>query len=451
VIRNSLESRLTLQQQGLAVLVIAAFAISALWITRATLFREETQTLRSGASRIALSLDIEFAESQDLGKAIGEVLRQEAVDGLPISFEDAQGRVLASNHSRRGATPGRSTQIHEARLQAKCGVWVVVAMSDRLRERSLAALARSLTIAALPLLLLTLVLSRWTVRRALKPLQEMAHQAGALSLDDGTQRLGGSSGLVELERLRVAFDRLLARLSEKLRAERQFASDASHELRTPLTVLTGEIELASARQNLDSGTRESLEHAADQIRAMRELVEALMLLHRASEGALSVRKAFEPVDLSDVLDAAMRSISSRHPGRWSDIQVHAGLDVMVSGHPVLLAAGVRNLLDNAIKFTAAGTRVRVTIMQDQHWAGVYVEDAGPGIDASEYERLFDPFFRGTEARANNSGFGLGLPILRRVARVHGGDVTVARSSLGGARFELQLPRWRPESQTAQAG
>jgi two-component system OmpR family sensor kinase len=90
-------------------------------------------------------------------------------------------------------------------------------------------------------------------------------------------------------------------------------------------------------------------------------------------------------------------------------------------------------------------------MQDQQWASVFVEDAGPGIDASERERLFDPFFRGTEARANNSGFGLGLPILRRVARVHGGDVAVERSSLGGARFELQLPRWRPESQSAQTG
>jgi sensor histidine kinase regulating citrate/malate metabolism len=71
MIRNSLESRLTLQQQGLAVLVIAAFAISALWITRATLFREETQTLKSGASRIAMSLDLEIAESRDLRKAIG--------------------------------------------------------------------------------------------------------------------------------------------------------------------------------------------------------------------------------------------------------------------------------------------------------------------------------------------------------------------------------------------
>jgi signal transduction histidine kinase len=316
-------------------------------------------------------------------------------------------------------------------------------MSDRMREASLEALARALLIAAVPILLLTLALSRWTVRRALRPLQEMAQQAGALSLDDGAQSLAGAGGLVELERLRVAFDRLLARLGEKLRAERQFASDASHELRTPLTVLTGEIELASSHQNLDSRTRESLGHAAEQVRAMRELVEALMLLHRASEGPQVVRQAFEPVDLSDVLEVAMRDIGARYSERRGDVHVHSDLDVVVSGHPVLLAAGVRNLLDNAIKFTDARIRVRATVAQDEKWARVTIEDGGGGIHVSDRERVFDPFFRGTEARAGSSGFGLGLPILRRVARVHGGDVTIEPSSLGGASITLLLPRWRP--------
>jgi signal transduction histidine kinase len=122
------------------------------------------------------------------------------------------------------------------------------------------------------------------------------------------------------------------------------------------------------------------------------------------------------------------------------------LDAVVSGHPVLLVAGVGNLLDNAVKFTSTGTSVRVTVAQDERWATVCVEDGGRGIDTSDHERIFDPFFRGAEARAGSSGFGLGLPILRRVARVHGGDVTVERSPLGGARITLQLPRWRPESE-----
>ncbi len=446
MIPRTLESRLTLQQQGLAVLVIAAFAFSALWMTQATLYREETRTLEAAATRVAVSLDLEFAEEHDLAKAIDGVLSEEAIAGLRITIADSHGRPLATSPAKRGPkTPAVRETLHRARVEAKCGAWVEVAMSDRLRKASLSALARALLIAALPLLLLTFALSRWTVRRALKPLQDMTRRAGAISLDDGERSLGGTGGLEELERLRLAFDRLLDRLNDQLRAERQFASDASHELRTPLTVLSGEIELASSQAGSSPATREGLERAAVQVRTMRELVEALMLLRRASEGQASVHHAFEPVDLSDVVDSAKREVGVRYPGRQDDVVARADLDVLVSGHAVLLVAGVRNLLDNAVKFTAAGTRVSVTVEQDDQWARICVEDGGIGIAASDYERIFDPFFRGNEARASSSGFGLGLPILRRVARVHGGDVTVERSPLGGARMTLRLPRWLPDA------
>ena len=440
---RSLEARLTLQQQGLAVLVVAAFAVSALWITRATLFREETHTLKSAASRIALSLDLELAEEHDVGRAIAALFQEENVEGLRITIEDPSGRTLATNAARRTtAMPTQRGVYHRARARAKSGHWVEVAMSDRMRTASLTTLARALLITALPLLILAFVLSRWTTRRALRPLEEMTRRADVISLDSGARTLGGAGGLAELERLRVAFDRLLDRLNEQLRGERQFASDASHELRTPLTILSGEVELALAETTLTAGSRAGLDRAAEQIRTMRELVEALLLLRRASEGSSLSRPSFEAVDLSDVVDAAKREGVVRHPDRHDDIGVQAELDVVVSGHPVLLLAGVRNVLDNALKFTSAGTGVRVTVAQDEVWARVCVEDGGRGIDDADRERVFDPFFRGTEARAGSPGHGLGLPILRRVARVHGGDVTVGRSSLGGALITLELPRWR---------
>lgn len=315
-------------------------------------------------------------------------------------------------------------------------------MSDRARKATLAALARALLIVAVPLLLLAFALSRWTTRGALRPLEAMTQRAVDLSLEVGALTLGGSGGLTELERMRVAFDRLLDRLNQQLRSERQFASDASHELRTPLTVLSGEIELARAEAHLTPETRAGLARAAEQVRTMQELVEALMLLRRASEGSLLGRQAFEVVDLSDVVDAAKREGELRYPGRHDDIGAQVELDVVVSGHPVLLLAGVRNVLDNALKFTDVGTRVRLIVAQAGAWASLCVEDGGRGIDEADRERVFDPFFRGAEARAGSPGHGLGLPILRRIARVHGGDVTVERSSLGGARVTLKLPRWR---------
>jgi two-component system OmpR family sensor kinase len=85
----------------------------------------------------------------------------------------------------------------------------------------------------------------------------------------------------------------------------------------------------------------------------------------------------------------------------------------------------------------------VTVLTCRGTCQVVVEDGGPGIAPEERERIFDPFYRGSEARARHEGFGLGLPILRRVARAHGGDVNVSASPLGGARFELSLPGWAP--------
>ena len=130
---------------------------------------------------------------------------------------------------------------------------------------------------------------------------------------------------------------------------------------------------------------------------------------------------------------------TRYPGRGADIALTAPDEVLVHGHPALLASALRNLLDNALKFTRVGQPVRILVSENGANACVVTEDGGTGIGAADRERVFDPFFRGSEARAGGSGYGLGLPILRRVARAHGGDVVAGRSELGGARFELTLP------------
>ena len=117
----------------------------------------------------------------------------------------------------------------------------------------------------------------------------------------------------------------------------------------------------------------------------------------------------------------------------------------MAGNPALLSSAVRNLVDNAVKFTRASQVVRLAVNADPSGAYVIVEDAGQGILESERDLVFDPFYRGGEARAEEGGVGLGLPIMRRVVEAHGGSVTVGCSALGGARFELKLPLWRRDA------
>jgi signal transduction histidine kinase len=171
-------------------------------------------------------------------------------------------------------------------------------------------------------------------------------------------------------------------------------------------------------------------------------VEALLLLLRGSDPESQARgELSQPVNLSDLvrdLDCEFREAERK---RVRDFEVAAEDEVLVRGHATLLVSAIRNLLSNAFKFTSAGERIRVRVFNGAGRGTVVVEDAGPGIASADRERVFDPFFRSAEARAGHEGFGLGLPILRRVARAHGGDVLVSSSTLGGARFELFIPTW----------
>ena len=215
----------------------------------------------------------------------------------------------------------------------------------------------------------------------------------------------------------------------------------SHELRTPLLVLSGEVEWLRGQAGVAEPLRDGLRRIARQVEVMNGLVEALLLLRGADAASeLSARNSFETVDLSDIVAQAVREVSSARPERVSDLTVATEDDVLVYGHPVLLVAGLRNLLDNAFKFTAPGTAVRVRLFADADAAHLVVEDDGPGIEAEERERVFDAFYRGASARAESPGIGLGLPILRRVARAHGGDVAVGACASGGALFDWALPR-----------
>jgi signal transduction histidine kinase len=181
------------------------------------------------------------------------------------------------------------------------------------------------------------------------------------------------------------------------------------------------------------------------------MIEALLLLRRAAAGSLGAAACFEPVNLADlareVAEGAMARLAARRP----DLSVCAPDELLVRGHPVLLASALRNLVDNALQFTTEGQPVRIAVGSLGDQARVTVEDGGRGIPDRDRARIFDPFFRGAESRAAHDGVGLGLPILREVARAHGGEVSADDSSLGGARFTMLLPLLSPVESAGLGG
>jgi len=440
---RSLVFRLALHQQWLAGALIVVFSGSAIWLSARTLERQETAFLSNTTAQMVTSLEREWAEDSDLRRAAQAALEESATPGVQIDVLDAQGARVASTASGtpRSGLPGtRETRVRLAR-----GAWVVASISTRPRREAIAALSVALLLAAVPLFIAVIAVSRAVAGRALRPLSRMAAQAEQAIARGVVRPLGRPTDPAEVAALADSFNRLLARLDELLRAEQHFTQDAAHELRTPLTVLSGELEYALSDAALPPGSRPGLERAAEQARAMSELVEALLFLRRTDPGTPEARTELAPVNLSDLVRDVARDLLGRSPDRARDVSVTAEDEVLVTGHATLLASALRNLLANALKFTSPGQAVSANVTASGGACRVVVEDGGRGIAAEDRDRIFDPFFRGAEARASHDGFGLGLPILRRVARAHGGDVAVSASALGGARFELCLPGWAPRA------
>lgn len=452
---HSLVGRITLLQQLVAVLIVLSFAALALAVTHEVLVRQEDQVLIASAQRLAAIFDKEFSEEREplfaAKLAALNVIDETAPGDVQVAIMDSSGRLLAATVPRAvsgaNAAPiavfsliyGKAPA-SRASARTSVGVMIVTSMSSENRRRSMAALSLALTVVAIPLLLIALAVNRCMIRRALWPVVDMSNRARAAIEEQCSSGLGKPSGLSEMDGLRDAITELLRHREELLEAERRFTADAAHELRTPLTVLSGEVELALSNPDSGEGQRANLLRASEQIRGMEDLVESLLLLRRTVIKDRGPTGNFEPVNLSDIVREVTDEAILRAQPRKKDVLLEAPDEVLVRGIPTLLYAAVRNLVDNALKFTAQGEPVRI-VVRGSACATVVVEDGGRGLKENERERVFDAFFRGAEARADKAGFGLGLPILRQVIIVHGGNVAADRSVLGGARFTVTLPLW----------
>ncbi len=439
---QSLEFRLALLLQLLVGSIIVLFAGSAIWLSARTLERQESAFLANACSLVADGLAHEWREDNDLRRASAAALEENAPPGVHIEVLDSHGNLVQSTPGV--VTHSRSSDVHEARVQLPRGAWVVTSISTRPRRTAVQALMLALLLTGLPMFAIVTLMSRSIARRALLPLSRMAAQAETASELGTLGPLGHAEDPAEVALLAAAFNRLLARVGQMLDAEQAFSRDAAHELRTPLTVLSGEIEYARADPDLPARERIPLARASEQVRNMTELVEALMLLRRANPKIDTGTAAFIPANLADLARDVAHELLERSPERMQDLTIVADDEVLVAGQPTLLASALRNLLSNALKFTVPGQPVRATVQNCGGSSIVAVEDGGKGVPEGERERIFDAFYRDPEARATYQGFGLGLPILRRVARAHGGDVVVKASPLGGARFELSIPAWKSQ-------
>jgi signal transduction histidine kinase len=238
----------------------------------------------------------------------------------------------------------------------------------------------------------------------------------------------------ELGELARAFDRMRERLAKLERARREFIANASHELRTPLFSLAGHLELLAEEELDDATRRDFVIGMREQVERLTKLAGELLDLSRLDAGRLRVERV--PLDLARVADLLLEEFQPLARGTEHALELAPNGDAAALGDEQRVLQIGRALIENALRHTPPGTRVRIKIGRESGQAVLAVEDDGPGIGADHAAHVFERFYRGDGARA--SGSGLGLAIARELAEVMGGEIELD-SRPGRTVFALVLP------------
>jgi two-component system OmpR family sensor kinase len=242
------------------------------------------------------------------------------------------------------------------------------------------------------------------------------------------------SGLAGYVLAAAALRPVVARLEAGLERERRFVGDASHELRTPLALLQTELELALRRPRSADELRASLTSAAEEVDRLTQLAEDLLVLARADEGRLPLRRT--TISVRDLLETVERRFAPRAAASGRVIQLDAPEGARINADRLRLEQALGNLVDNALRHGGGG--VRLEARRSDGRVTLRVIDEGEGFPLSFLPRAFERFTRADEARGRGAA-GLGLAIVDAITRAHGGTAAASNLNGGGAVVSLTLP------------
>lgn len=416
---RSIQRRLML---WLLAIIAVATAIAALSVYHRSQ-HEANEMFDRHLSQVALSLlDQPFEDEEILGS-----LDKESQYDLVIQVwtEDGVMRYASRAHSDLP----RTTRAGFESVRTREGEWrsfsllhddLIIQVSQPIRIRhQLAAGVALRTVVPMLLLVPVLGIAIWlVVGRGMRPLRAVAaavKERNPRSLEP----LPEDDLPDEIRPVVSELNALLGRLGRALDAQRAFTADAAHELRTPLTALQLQLELAQ-RATTDDERAPALAQLEAGIRRAVHLVQQLLTMARQDPDASAHPSA--SIDLNAVTRAAVGLEDTLAVSRGIDLGVTRDEPVRIEGDAEAIGILVRNLVDNAVRYTPAGGRVDVAVHPEGDRAILDVRDTGPGIPAELRERVFDRFFRVNGADVQGSG--LGLAIVRHIAQRHGADIAL---------------------------
>ncbi len=463
---SSLQGRLTLELGAIAVLSLSTAALWSTWQMEQTLATAHKQTLSYISQRFPEELAL-YDQHEGLASGLTTTIDKVAMAGLLAWVTDDQGRLLAQPKDDQNyqivrnlvqslpAAAQRLTIVHRDGR-----VWVLCEQPLTVRGRAIGRVYFAQDVShdwhklhgSLRLLWLVNGLAMVValgaigrrIRLALLPLATMSQVASAVSADDlAGARLELQGAPDEVRGLAQAFNEMLARLSRSWEQQRQFVGNVSHELRTPLTVVLGYLQSLLRRStNLNDYQLQALTTAEAEADRTVRMLQDLLDLARIDNRQLHLRQA--PIVLNTLLSEVTdwQRLACDRP-----IHLHlVAEDVVVLADRDRLTRAIRNLLDNAVKYSASEQPVTLQLSHQADWATIEVRDRGMGIPPDQQGRVFERFYRGEdEMTRSRDGTGLGLAIAKGAVEGMGGRIDLQSQPGLGSTFTIRLPRWHMPS------
>ena len=271
---------------------------------------------------------------------------------------------------------------------------------------------------------------------ALKPLCDFSKKIEEVQAQNLSDSRIEENKFSELNQLSVSYNKMLERLSEAFKLQRQFTANAAHELRTPLAVMQLQIDLynSSKHPNNDTSAQQTISMITEQTERLSKMVRTLLDMSELQTIARD-----EEIAISALVEEVLADLEPLAQEKGINL-IEKCDNVLLMGSDILIYRLVYNLVENAIKYNFSGGTVTVTATQQNSQLHLTVEDTGNGIPEELKERIFEPFFRLDKSRSRElGGVGLGLALVRDIVRVHNGSILVKNNANSGTTFEVIFP------------
>lgn len=439
-VKTKISLLLTILMAALAVLLLVFMLVVTNAVARETTRQQLVDTLRSNLSYIEVqeqkpSIDTNFSYYHNGITTLVYSKNETLLAGqIPVTYH---AQVPFENGIIRSIESGDSEYLVLDLWLASDwdhGVW----LRGLAEAPDTAALSKNLLIIAFLALPVFIILAGWgsyhIARRAFRPLDHITATAEAINdANDLSGRITVSSKNAEFSRLANDFNQMFERLERSFEAEKQFTSDASHELRTPVSIIKGACEYAEKYDETPEDHAETISMIQRQTDKMATLINQLLHMTRMEQGTENI--AMEQMNLGEFAN----SFCNEQPWDHSRLTITAAHDISVFANKELLGRLIRNLVENAFKYSSANGQVRLNISSTSTEVLLSVQDNGIGIPPEEQQKIWQRFYQVDSSRGSDEGSGLGLSMVEQIAKLHGGYMTLESIPGKGSTFTFHLP------------